>query len=144
MAKIPGWAQKLPDWASFNPKDGYVEVDPDVVYPLWLKRLEKLSPQFKGMSTKPTQCALEAARFIFTRVLKKAMYDGGGDFLNLRILRNKKWALENYPPFAACSDCPQFERFPDCLGDCKDAKPIDTRPIKVELGLTGPLRPRLD
>lgn len=132
--KAKPWTDNLPEWASLNPDDGFVEVDPDVVYPLWLEKmekLEKLDPTLKGISEKPTRHALEAARLIFTRALKAIMYAHGGKFLNLRILNKGKkekgkripgkWALMNFP-----------------VGE-----PIDRRHVIAELGLDRVLRPKV-
>ncbi len=115
----PKWVAHLPDWASYNPKDEMVEVKASVVYPLWLDKMGKLDPSLKGISKKITQNGLEAARLIFTRVLKKIMYDYGGKFLKLRIIagKGKKWALAKYP-----------------LGD-----PINRTEVKSALGLNRPL-----
>lgn len=94
---MTAWTDELPVWASLNLDDGYVEVDPAIVYPYWLGKMEELDPSLKGISDSPTQCALEVARFLFTRSLKKLMYDGGGKFLNLRILKDPEWALRRFP-----------------------------------------------
>lgn len=73
----------LPKWARLNKRDGYVEVDPDVVYPLFLKNL----------NLSPTKANLEKARLTFTRRLNKLK----GPNLNLRILKKDgKWALKNF------------------------------------------------
>lgn len=115
----PKWVKDLPGWANFNPKDGAIEVTAAVVYPLWLKKIEIIDPSLKGISKEITQNALETARLIFTRVLKKIMYDHGGKFLRLRIIagEGKKWALAKYP-----------------VGD-----PINRTEVKSALGLNRPL-----
>lgn len=97
MAK-PKWIAHLPKWATSS-KDGIVEVEAGVVYPLWLEKMVKLDPSLKGINEEITQHALEAARLLFTRFLKKIMYDHGGKRLYLRILsgKDKKWALAKYP-----------------------------------------------
>ena len=116
----PKWVKDLPGWANFNPKDGAIEVKANVVYPMWLKKMEIIDPSLKGISKEITQYALEAARLIFTRVLKKIMYDHGGKFLKLRIIagEGKKWALVKYPV----------------------GKPIDRTEVKSVLRLNRPLR----
>jgi hypothetical protein len=95
--KTPKWIEKLPAWAKFNPKDEFVEVDPDVVYSKFLKLMEELDPVYANVSTEITQDGLEIARLLFTRTLKKIMYENGGEFLSLRILKkDQKWALKNF------------------------------------------------
>lgn len=110
MSVIPKWIKKLPEWAIYNSKTGFVEVDPDVVYPKFLIFIEEHDKECAAqkVATNPTQYALELARTVFTRALKKIMYDNGpvcrangtgrGEKLFLRILaKDKKWALKNYP-----------------------------------------------
>ena len=83
--KRPKWAADLPEWATFNETDGRVEVDPDVVYPLFLAGAE------------PTQISLDAARKKFTKILRDEIVPTGQD-LYLRILqKDEKWALKNFP-----------------------------------------------
>lgn len=83
--KKPKWAAALPEWAMFNEGDGFVEVDPDVVYPLFLNGAE------------PTQVLLERARLEFTRILRDEIVPAD-KILNLRILaKDKGWALINFP-----------------------------------------------
>lgn len=100
MSVIPKWIKKLPEWATYNSKTGFVDVDPDVVYPKFLVFIEEHDKECAAqkVATNPTQYALELARTVFTRALKKIMYDNGGGKLFLRILaKDKKWALKNYP-----------------------------------------------
>ena len=83
---------QLPEWASLNTDKksryfGCVEIDPDVVYPKFLK----------AMKAKPTQNSLECARRCFTRALKETVKSQGGGFLHIHILKRDKWALKNYP-----------------------------------------------
>ncbi|MBA7590685.1 hypothetical protein ES708_32813 [subsurface metagenome] len=59
--------------------------------------MEELDPVYANVSTEITQDALEIARLLFTRTLKKIMYENGGEFLSLRILKkDQKWALKNF------------------------------------------------
>lgn len=111
----PKWVEYLPEWASYNPKDGAIEVKANVVYPLWLKKMKDLDPSLKGIYKEITQEALEAARLTFTRFLKKIMYDHGGKGLYLRIIagKDKNWALAKYP-----------------IGD-----PVNRRIVYIKLGL---------
>lgn len=76
---------KLPSWAKLD-KNGKVEVDPDVVYPLFLDALE-----YPG--NKPTRTQLETARRCLTEVLK-VDYEIGP--FTLRILKRERWALKNF------------------------------------------------
>ena len=82
--KAPKWVVDLPEWAVFNEADGFVEVDPDVVYPLFLAGYEA------------TQVGLETARLKFTKILRDEI--APEDIrLNLRILSREHWALANFP-----------------------------------------------
>ena len=82
--KAPKWVAGLPEWAVFNEADGFVEVDPDVVYPLFLDGAE------------PSQVGLETARLKFTKILRDEI--APEDIrLNLRILSRPHWALINFP-----------------------------------------------
>lgn len=88
-------AKKLPEWASVNKQDGFIEVDPDVVYPKVLTEFKDLlgdEPRL-AMLTETTQWTLEIARKTFTRDL--LLITGPG--LNLRILKNEDWKLANFP-----------------------------------------------
>ena len=111
----PKWVEHLPEWASYNPKDGAIEVKANVVYPLWLKKMEEADPSLKGISENITQEALEAARLTFTRFLKKIMYDHDGKGLYLRIIagKEKRWVLAKY-----------------IIGD-----PVNRRIVYIKLGL---------
>lgn len=76
----------LPDWAKYNKQESIVEVKPSVVYPMYLKKL--------GWENQPlTQSRLEVARRCFTEDLKIIC----GGTLGLRILREMKFALKNFP-----------------------------------------------
>ena len=83
-ATLPKWA----NWAT----DGAIEIDPDVGYPLILKRLG-------GVKT-ATQYDLEVARRCLTTRLRELCGSG----LHIRITNDairagkKKWALVNFPP----------------------------------------------
>lgn len=68
--------ENLPDWASYNKAEDIVEVDPDVAYPLYLKKLG----WDKGTLT---QNRLECARRCFTEDLLKITGKG----LHLRIIK---------------------------------------------------------
>ena len=82
--KVPKWVADLPEWAVFNKADGFIEVDPDEVYPLFLDGAE------------PTQVGLELARLAFTKILRDEIVPIGTR-LNLRILGRDEWALKNFP-----------------------------------------------
>lgn len=75
--------RKLPSWAQRH-SDGRVEVDPDVVYPLFLGAIG-----YEGI----TQEALETCRMVITRHL----HDINDSQLRLVITYRPKWALRNYP-----------------------------------------------
>ena len=108
---VSKWAQYLPEWAGYDEKEDRVEVDPNVVYPMFLRKIEHLDPKLEGITQRPTKNALEIARHIFTRTLKSILYTRkklgdlknedfaeGKVFLKLRILPgDKRWALKNYP-----------------------------------------------
>lgn len=86
MNKV-AWTETLPDWAVWNEETQFVDVDPDVVYPMFLELL--------GQPT--TQVGLELARRAFTKVLRDK-YCPKGTMLHLRILqKDEKWALKHYP-----------------------------------------------
>ena len=78
--------ENLPDWAKFNKAENMIEVDPDVVYPLYLEKLG----WDKGILT---QNRLECARRCFTEDLLKITGKG----LRLRIIRDVKYRLSNFP-----------------------------------------------
>ncbi len=80
MAKLPN----PPSWATLNQETGFYEVDPDVVYPMYLEKL--------GI-TEITQHALELARRCFT----KDLHQGIKGILRIRILKKPRWALIKYP-----------------------------------------------
>jgi hypothetical protein len=77
---------KLPAWAKYNEAEKLIEVKPDEIYPLYLKKLG----WDKGTLT---QTKLECARRCFTEDLNKAV----GGKLHLRILRDEKYKLSNFP-----------------------------------------------
>ena len=69
----------LPEWAKYDKRNDIIIVDPEVVYPLYLKKLGyELS--------KLTQNMLECARRCFTEDLKTIV----GGSLHLRIEKSKK------------------------------------------------------
>jgi hypothetical protein len=76
--------KELPKWAKLNKDDGFIEVEPGVVYPYFLKRLG-----FEGK----TQDELEVARRCFTTELKDTI--GGG--FSLRILKDDDYKLAKFP-----------------------------------------------
>lgn len=79
--------ENLPDWAKYNKAEDIVVVEPDEVYPLYLKKLG----WDKGTVT---QSKLECARRCFTEDLFKIV----GGKLRLRILRGDgKYRLSNFP-----------------------------------------------
>ncbi len=73
---------ELPDWASYD--KGFFIVDPDVVYPLFLRHLKMV----------PTQFSLEVARRCFTQRIKNIVKIP----FKLRITKNDRWKLTGYPP----------------------------------------------
>ena len=108
-------------WAAFDADTGKVEVEPGEVYPYILGKMEEMKPELKGIKENPTQNALECARKIFTRYLKNLMYDIDGDGeLNIRILRDPKYKLANYP----------------------EGDKIDTRPFYIKMGMDEDLAKR--
>ena len=85
---IPKWVENLPEWATYEEerRRGYVVVDPDVVYPKFLKEF--------GLPK--TQNGLEAARRGFAKMLRKDIVPAG-EALNIRISEgNRKWSLVNF------------------------------------------------
>lgn len=78
--------KNLPEWAVYKKEQDIIEVDPNIVYPLYLTKL--------GYNDNITQAQLEVARRCFTEDLLKA----AGSAIHLRILRNDKFRLKNYPP----------------------------------------------
>jgi len=81
---------KLPEWATYieAPESKYdiIEVEPDIVYPIYLEKLG----WNKGTLT---QNKLECARRCFTEDL----YQSVGGKLRLRILKDDKYRLSNFP-----------------------------------------------
>ena len=80
---IKSKAMGVPPWARRIGKE-YYEVEPAVVYPLFLERL----------SMEPTQFSLEVARRCMTEELKKAV----GRPFRLRIAPDPEWRLANFEP----------------------------------------------
>lgn len=118
----------LPSWAVYHEEDDKIHVDPDVAYPLFLQIIEKMLPEHKGITKNPTQHAVECARLLFTRYLKKIMYQyKGTPPLMLRIVASKTkqrdaWVnLKLYPV----------------------GSPIDRDTIKRAIGIADPLNPRI-
>ncbi len=72
-----------PQWAHINPRDGFVEIDPDVAYPIALELLGMRADQY----------SLEVARRCLTHALKDAL----GPPLNIRILPRDRWRLVRHP-----------------------------------------------
>lgn len=68
----------------------YFEVDPDVVYPLFLAELG-----YPKDGKQITQIELEVARLCFTRDLKE-LYSPDKP-MKLKILKRPAWALKNFP-----------------------------------------------
>lgn len=98
------WVKYLPEWAKYDENEDTVVVDPDVVYPMILKKIESVEPSLKGISKKPTRNVLEVGRLAFTRIIKHVLYTRKnlGDiervYIKLKILaKDKKWALINFP-----------------------------------------------
>lgn len=84
MAK-PRWVSKLPKWAEYNAITGRIDVDPDVVYPLFLD------------GAVPTQVRLEMARMKLTKILRDEIVPEGA-FLSICILTSDyRWRLSNFP-----------------------------------------------
>ncbi len=91
-----------PPWARRIGKDHY-EVEPSVVYPLFLERL----------AMEPTQFSLEVARRCMTEELKKAV----GRPFRLRIAPDPEWRLENFEPGeGAPAGAAMFRRYYPRLG----------------------------
>ena len=114
------WTDHLPSWASVEWRDTlsggsemWVEVEADIVYPKILGKLAILDP---NLDCEPTQEMLTLARYIFTRYLKKIMYDNGGEPpMRLHIVdKNRTWALKKF----------EFT-----------GRPLDKRGIYKELGI---------
>lgn len=91
--------ENLPDWASYNKAEDIVMVNPDEVYPLYLKKLGFE----KGTQT---QNRLECARRCFTEDLRKIV----GGKLRLRILKDEKYRLSNFPEGKAINWRSEYKR----------------------------------
>jgi len=77
---------KLPSWAKISADGEWVEVDPEVMYPVFLNAM--------GFDH-PSQHRLEACRRAMTTALKDFKSEGD---LKIRILAGDKgWALKNHP-----------------------------------------------
>ena len=110
------WTDKLPSWATVEDRgtdELWIAVEADVVYP---KILGKLAELDDALDCEPTQEMLTLSRYIFTRHLKKIMYDNGGDPpMRLHIVdKDKNWSPDKFS---------------------STGKPIDKRGIYKELGI---------
>jgi len=100
--------KKLPDWAIYNKAEDIIVVDPDVVYPLYLRKL--------GYSVKRlTGSELEVARRCFTEDL--LLLTGPG--LRLRIPKTVGgiWKLSKYPAGMPIDWRAEYERISRVSGD---------------------------
>lgn len=88
-SNLPSWATKLPD--------GRIQVDPDVVYPLFMDAL--------GYE-EPTQAALEVCRRCFT----EALFEIAGKGLHVHIMKRDRWALRNFPQGAPINFRGEYNR----------------------------------
>lgn len=75
---------KLPEWAAYNEERKRIEVDPAVVYPMYLKEL--------GMEA--TQASLECARHCMNRDLLEITGPG----IALYIKKDDSFKLSNFSP----------------------------------------------
>lgn len=106
----------LPNWAAWG-EDGFVEVDPDVVYPIYLEALKV---------KKPDRYWLEVARRCFTEDLRRVHGPG----LKLRILRRPDWRLDKFPKGAGAeAGSAEFRRHYRKLE--AEAPPPAPKPTKV-------------
>jgi hypothetical protein len=88
-AESVDWLDHLPRWAKMNPASGMIEIDPDVVYPLFLKVL--------GYEKVIAQTTLESARLCFTHLLHTVV-GNNMKTMRVRILKRPKWRLDKYKP----------------------------------------------
>ncbi len=84
----PKEGKRFPSWAKENPTDRYLELDPSQLYPM------SLAPIIKHHKEKISQYLLEVARRCIVTYLKE-LSDGP---LNLRITKDNRWCLQNFPP----------------------------------------------
>ena len=98
---------KKPDWVQEVTKDGVYVIDPDIAFPLYMKKLDLLL----GMEV--TQYKLEVARRCFTEDLREFV----GGPLHIRIIKGQgnQWRLSNFPVDGvrgdAAAGAAQFRRY---------------------------------
>ena len=78
-------SKDLASWIIETDRKDEYQVDPDIVYPLFLDALDEVGP---------TQSGLEAARYCFTRALSQSVKADGP--ILLTILIRPRWALKKY------------------------------------------------
>lgn len=86
----------LPEWATWNEEIGRVEVDPAVVYPVYLEEL----------GFEPSQNALECAR----RAVYQDLLKITGPGLHIYIAKNEDFKLSNYPEGPTLNTRAEYER----------------------------------
>ena len=118
------WMNYLPEWAEYRESSDQVYLDPDVVYPMFLKKIEETLPEQLGVVANPTWCAIEAARLLFTRTIKKIMYNYNGVGLRLHLLASKQKPQKNWWYY------PQYH---------ETGVPVDIGVMRATLGLDGVL-----
>lgn len=96
---MSGWptGSKLPHWAKRNKDDGFVEIDPNEAYPLYLHELGLIANTDRPFNSDVTKMDLETVQRCIGEDLKRLAYARGIEGIKLRYLNAPRWALVNFP-----------------------------------------------